>query len=149
MAVEFEGEFAVFLLGMRVNKPWKIHKWLPVLLKLRKMFKELEVHPETGYLGHQSFGFAGAIYWRSYDQIEAYARSKDYAHLPAWAWFHKAQGYSSGDVDLRHELYVVSPGTYMANYTAMPPTGLGSIGQLRPAAAIRDIDPARLQQIEL
>ena len=30
MTVEIEGDFVVFLIGMRINKPWKIHKWLPV-----------------------------------------------------------------------------------------------------------------------
>ena len=32
MTAEIEGEFVVFLIGMRINKPWKIHKWLPVFL---------------------------------------------------------------------------------------------------------------------
>ena len=27
MTVEIEGDFVVFLIGMRLNKPWKIHKW--------------------------------------------------------------------------------------------------------------------------
>ncbi|MDA0977967.1 MAG: DUF4188 domain-containing protein, partial [Proteobacteria bacterium] len=22
--------FAVFLIGMRINKPWKVHRWMPV-----------------------------------------------------------------------------------------------------------------------
>ncbi len=26
-----EGDFVVFLIGMRINKPWKIHRWWPVL----------------------------------------------------------------------------------------------------------------------
>jgi hypothetical protein len=29
MAAEMDGEFVVFLIGMRINKPWKLHKWLP------------------------------------------------------------------------------------------------------------------------
>ena len=33
MAAEMDGEFAVFLIGFRINKPWKIHKWLPVSLQ--------------------------------------------------------------------------------------------------------------------
>jgi Domain of unknown function (DUF4188) len=27
---DLEGDFVVFLIGMRINKPWKLHRWLPV-----------------------------------------------------------------------------------------------------------------------
>ena len=37
MTAEIEGDFVVFLIGMRINKPWKIHKWLPVFLAMPKM----------------------------------------------------------------------------------------------------------------
>jgi len=52
MAAEMDGEFVVFLIGMRINKPWKIHKWLPVFLAMPRMLKELAAHPEIGFLGH-------------------------------------------------------------------------------------------------
>jgi hypothetical protein len=26
---EIEGDFVVFLIGMRLNRPWKVHQWLP------------------------------------------------------------------------------------------------------------------------
>ena len=32
MTAEIDGEFVVFLIGARINKPWKVHKWLPVAL---------------------------------------------------------------------------------------------------------------------
>lgn len=28
-SAEIEGEFVVFIIGMRVNRLWAIHKWLP------------------------------------------------------------------------------------------------------------------------
>ncbi len=57
MTAEIEGDFVVFLIGMRINKPWMIHKWLPVFLAMPRMLKELEAHPESGFLGHiQSLG---------------------------------------------------------------------------------------------
>ena len=40
MTAEVDGEFVVFLIGMRINKPWKVHKWLPVFLAMPKMLKE-------------------------------------------------------------------------------------------------------------
>jgi hypothetical protein len=39
MSAEMDGEFVVFLIGMRINKPWKVHKWLPVFLGMPKMLK--------------------------------------------------------------------------------------------------------------
>ncbi len=31
-----EGDFVVFMIGMRFNKLWAIHKWLPVFLAMPK-----------------------------------------------------------------------------------------------------------------
>lgn len=79
MAAKIEGDFVVFLIGMRINKPWKINKWLPAFLAMPKMIKELQRLPkeETGFLGHTTIGVGVLVqYWRSFDRLEAYARSK-------------------------------------------------------------------------
>ncbi|MGQ0642319.1 MAG: monooxygenase family protein [Gemmatimonadaceae bacterium] len=52
MTAHVEGDFGVFLIGMRINKPWKIHKWLPVFLAMPRMIKELEANRDSGFLGH-------------------------------------------------------------------------------------------------
>lgn len=147
MVVEFDGDFVMMLLGMRINKPWKIHKWLPTMLAMPKMLKELKAHPETGYLGHQQFGFLVIVYFRSFDQLEAYAHGKAYSHLPAWVKFGKSGGYASGDVGLWHELYQVRPGNYEAVYTAMPATGIGSFGTLIPAKQHRNSSRERMEAV--
>ena len=41
MAAEIEGDFVVFIIGMRVNRAWKLHKWVPVFLAMPRMLKEL------------------------------------------------------------------------------------------------------------
>jgi Domain of unknown function (DUF4188) len=52
-----EGDFVVFLIGMRINRFWKLHKWLPVARAMPKMLKELEAAPpEAGFLGHTGLG---------------------------------------------------------------------------------------------
>ena len=51
MTAELEGDFVVFLIGMRINRPWKLHKWLPVVLAMPRMLRELEARPESGFLG--------------------------------------------------------------------------------------------------
>ena len=48
---DLEGDFVVFLIGMRVNRPWKLHKWLPVARAMRPMVRELEADPNSGFLG--------------------------------------------------------------------------------------------------
>jgi Monooxygenase af470-like len=77
MTAEMDGEFVVFLIGMRINKRWKVHKWLPVFLAMPKMPKELQAHPESGFLGHNRLGRVIIQYWRSFEQLEAYARNKE------------------------------------------------------------------------
>ena len=139
MAAEIEGDFVVFLIGMRINKLWKIWKWLPVSLAMPRMIKELEQLPaeETGFLGHNGVGFAMVQYWRSFDHLEAYARSRDNRHFPAWTAFNKQMKNSRGDVGIWHETYVVKAGNYEAVYSGMPEYGLGRVAQLVPAQGNR------------
>ncbi len=50
VCAEVEGDVVVFLIGMRINKLWKVWKWLPVVAAMPKMLKELAAHPELGML---------------------------------------------------------------------------------------------------
>lgn len=48
VTADVEGELVVFLIGMRINRLWKIHKWLPVALAMPRMIRELSADPELG-----------------------------------------------------------------------------------------------------
>ncbi|MSU88753.1 DUF4188 domain-containing protein [Rhodobacteraceae bacterium 2CG4] len=147
MAGDIDGDFVVFLIGMRINRPWKLHKWLPVVMGMPRMLKELDVLPaeETGFLGHNGLGLGTIVqYWRSFDHLEAYARSKDHAHFPAWIAFNKRMKTSRTDVGIWHETYLVKAGQYEAIYSGMPPYGLGRISRLVPATGNRNEARARL-----
>lgn len=137
MTAKMEGEFVVFLIGMRLNQPWKIHKWLPVALAMPRMIKELEAHPEMGFL-YARMWFSRTIflvqYWRSKEQLFAYASDKNARHLPAWRAFNKAVG-TDGSVGIWHETYVISEGNYENIYVNMPPFGLGAAGTLVTAGS--------------
>ena len=134
MAARIEGDFVVFLIGMRINKPWKLHKWLPVFLAMPKMLKELERQPQSGFLG-SIFGPKVIVqYWRSFEHLEAYARSTDGLHWPAWTAFNRRMARSREDVGIWHETYLVRASEYEAVYSGMPPFGLGKVGELIPAA---------------
>ena len=51
LTAQLDGDFVVFLIGMRINHLWKLHKWWPVATAMPRMLKELAQHPEKGFLG--------------------------------------------------------------------------------------------------
>jgi GH15 family glucan-1,4-alpha-glucosidase len=148
MTASIEGDFVVFLIGMRINQFWKIHKWLPVAAAMPKMLKELYTHPEMGLLHHEMW-FSRTIilvqYWRSMDQLLSYAKNKDAKHLPAWSAFNKAVG-QDGSVGIWHETYSIAKGHYETIYGNMPPFGLGRAGKLEKAVGRRNSASDRLKE---
>lgn len=140
-----EGDFVVFLIGMRFNKPWKVHKWWPVFIAMPKMLRALDQDPELGCLGHQQW-FGRTIilvqYWRSFEDLDRFARDKELPHLEPWRRFNRAVR-SSGDVGIWHETYKVRAGEYEAVYGNMPVFGLAAamnhvpVGQKAQSAAGR------------
>jgi len=148
MTAEIEGDFVVFLIGMKVTRLWKIQKWWPVFRAMRPMIKELSERPESGFLGC-TFGFPVIVqYWRSFDHLEAYARSHDNLHWPAWVAFNKRSGQSRGDVGIWHETYKVAAGQYEAVYSGMPPFGLGKVGELVPTSGRRETARGRIGAVD-
>lgn len=144
MTAEIEGDFVVFAIGMRINKPWKLHKWLPVAGAMRRMLKELEQQRDSGFLGSISSGLMSLQYWRSFEHLEAYARSRDHLHWPAWVAFNRKMRDSRGDVGIWHETYRVQAGHYETFYSGMPRFGLGSAARLVPASGRKESARARL-----
>ena len=138
----FDGSFVPFLIGMRTNKPWKIHSWDPVAAAMPRMIGALAAKPELGFLGADTW-FARTIlmvqYWRSFEALEAYAHMRDKAHLPAWAAFYRAVG-ANGDVGIFHETYRVEPGGHENVYANMPPILVGRISDLVEAKARLNAD---------
>ena len=125
---------------------WKIHKWLPVLMAMPKMLKELQTNPDLGLL-HYEMWFSRTVilvqYWRSMDQLMAYAKNKEAEHLPAWRDFNKSVG-TDGSVGIWHETYLASKGTYENIYANMPAFGLGKAGTLERAHGKRESARDRL-----
>lgn len=145
MTACIEGDFVVFLIGMRINRPWKVHKWLPVFLAMPRMIRELENDPDSGFLGCMTGWRVIVQYWRSFDHLEAWARSRDHAHWPAWVDFNRRVGRSRGDVGVWHETYLVRAGAYETLYSGMPPVGLGAACALVPAGGARESARGRLR----
>jgi hypothetical protein len=135
LTARLEGEFAVFLIGMRINRPWAVHRWWPVAASMPRILRELYTQPDLGLLSHEMW-FSRTIilvqYWRSMDALLAYAQARDAAHLPAWQAFNQAIG-TDGSVGIWHETYLSGPGRYENVYVNMPAFGLGKAGSLMPA----------------
>ena len=141
VTASIEGDFVVFLIGMRINRLLNVGKWVPVFLAMPRMLRELERSPGSGFLGANLYMGSPrrpmvVQYWRSFEDLESYARSKDAVHWPAWVEFNKRVG-SSRDVGIWHETYLVAAGAYDSVYNNMPPIGLGAVSRLVPAAGRR------------
>lgn len=148
-AAKIEGDFVVFLIGMRVNRLWAVHRWLPVAQAMPRMIQELARQPELGLLHAEYFlcwRMANVLqYWRSYDHLHAYAHAREKQHLPAWAAFQqRARGNIS--IGIYHESYLVPAGRYECVYADMPAFGLGAAGELVPAVGSMANAAARLRR---
>ena len=57
---------------------------MPTFVAMPRMLKELDDDPASGFLGAE--GGLGTIiqYWRSFEDLERYANSRDHEHWPAW-----------------------------------------------------------------
>ena len=129
--------FVVFLIGMRVNSPLKVRKWVPVFLAMPKMLRWLDQHPEAGLLNWHSAWMKGPAivqYWRSFEDLSRFARDDEEPHLPAWKQFNQAVR-ASGDVGIWHETYKVRAGEYESIYGNMPRIGLAAAGTHLPVGS--------------
>ena len=127
-AAQSNEPFVVFLIGMRVNRLFALRSWIRVARAMPPMIAELKRNPELGLLHAEFFMYwrgVGVIqYWRSFEQLHAYAHARDAKHLPAWAEFNRRIG-GNGSVGIWHETYSVAPGQYESIYANMPRFGLG------------------------
>ena len=121
--------FVVFLIGMRINKWWRFDKWGPVSAAMGPMLNTLFTNPEKGFLHAEmfwNFGTSAMLqYWRSFEDLERFARNPSDTHLEAWRKFNQAVG-ADGSVGIWHETYTVHPGQFEVMYGNMPRFGLAA-----------------------
>src|SRR6478672_2631876 len=95
-------EIVVFLIGMRINKLWKPAKWWPAFTAMPRMLSYLQQHPEKGLLGYRLCLLPAPVviqYWRSFADLERFARDRDDPHLESWRKFNRSVG-ASGDAGI-------------------------------------------------
>ncbi|MFI0150450.1 DUF4188 domain-containing protein [Streptomyces lydicus] len=132
-----EGEVVVFLIGMRINHWRAVRHWLPTLVAMPRMLKELSQGGDSGLLGLRRLGGGlrvhGVVqYWESREKLLAYASDQGGQHRPAWAAFNRRVRGSKGGVGIWHETYIVPAGSYESVYLDMPPAGLGAAWGVEP-----------------
>lgn len=130
--------FVVFMIGWRVNRPWKLRNWYWMSRQMRPMLEWLKNHPEEGLLGVQ-YALIGSSpaaiqYWRSFEDLLRFSRNLSAPHLEAWRRYNKVIA-PPGDIGVWHEVYRVRAGDYEAIYTNMPLWGLAAATRQVPVNA--------------
>lgn len=142
-----DDSFVVFLIGMRINNLLAVRKWVPTALAMPPMLRELEKDPNSGFLGGHTFmrwrEVATVQYWRSFEDLERFARSPSDPHLDAWRRFNKAVG-ANGSGGIWHETYIVESDRFEAVYGNMPQFGLAAATAHVPATGRRETARRRL-----
>ena len=141
-----EKDFVLFLIGMRFNNIFAVHRWLPVFLAMPKMLKELHVNRQLGFKSYEMWIGRTLIlvqYWESAEKLMEYAKAKDSEHLPAWRSFNQL-AMKSKAVGIWHETYLVGKNNTENIYVNMPKFGFGKVGNLQPARGNRDSAQGRL-----
>ncbi|MFI1434559.1 DUF4188 domain-containing protein [Streptomyces lydicus] len=128
-----KGDVVVLLIGMRINRFWAVRLWLPVMLGMFRMLRELENDPARGLrsrvlLTASPRTYYVVQYWESKEKLYAYATASDAFHHAAWARLNRKEraGKLRGQVGIWHESYIVPEGSYEAIYGDMPAFGLAA-----------------------
>jgi Domain of unknown function (DUF4188) len=137
-------EVVVFIVGMRINKPLKVRQWWIVFSAMPRMMMYLKRHPEKGMLAYRQsvFPFFFVQYWRSFEDLERFARNTDDPHLEPLRRFNQKIS-NTGDVGIWHETYRVKTSDIESIYGNMPLQGLGAaatvvpVGHGKESAAVR------------
>ena len=98
----YDGPLALFLIGVRIHQPWRLGVVGQVIRAMPPMIAELERNKAAaargeeeslGYLGSRSTvdltGTTMIQWWRSTEDIYAYASSTDHRHREAWLEFYR------------------------------------------------------------
>lgn len=134
---EYDGELVIFLIGMTINRPWRVDKWLPTFAAMPPMLKELSQDPDSGLMGFQvSLSKINPVvtqYWNSLNKLYAYAGDPQSRHRPEWANFNRRVRKNPSIVGIWHETYLVDRAESV--YFGTPDIGLAAVTKRVPVSA--------------
>ncbi|MDH3294555.1 MAG: DUF4188 domain-containing protein [Acidimicrobiia bacterium] len=124
-AADIDQPYVLFLVGARLNRltwPGRIRR---INQAMSAMQRELLARPELGCARIENWAGLTTVsvqYWRTREQLLAYARSSDSEHLPAWREFNRRFANDKA-FGIWHEIHEVSAAHGL--YVNMSPLGLG------------------------
>lgn len=132
----------VLLIGMRFNHWWRPDKWWFSFYSMIKLLRYLNKGDEGLLQSRYWFGHTLLLvqYWRSLDEMMAFATDSKAPHAQVWREFNRRIG-NDGSVGIYHETYQIEPGNCEAMYVNMPLFGLG--GATRHVAVDKTRETAR------
>ncbi len=138
---------AVFLIGMRINRPWKVRRWWWVTQAMPAMMDALARDRDLGLLHVENFTRGRTSlslqYWASVDHLMRFATDRDNPHLEAWRRWNRELARTD-DVGIWHETYVVEPGRFEGIYGNMPLFGMAAATARVPVGTRSDRARQRL-----
>ncbi len=153
----YDGPLAVFLIGLRIHKPWRVRIVANAVAAMPRMIAELERNKAAAERGEaESLGYLGARttvhltgittiqYWRAAEDIYAYANAARLEHRPAWLRFYALTKADPGAVTIWHETYAVEPGGTESVYAGPRPFGLADVAGAIPVARRGEVARARM-----
>lgn len=146
---QMDEPFVVFIIGMRINQFFAFSKWIPTARAMPPMLRNLVQNPGKGFLGGETFVYWRGVgllqYWRSFEDLEKFARNPGDIHSQAWQELNKSVG-TDGSVGIWHETYLVQPKQYEAIYVNMPVFGLAAATRHIPVAGKRERASQQIKQ---
>jgi hypothetical protein len=143
----YGGSLALFLVGVRIHKPWRVGVVGPTMAAMPRMLRELEDNAAAAERGEADhLGFLGARtmvdglgattvqWWRSVEDVYAYAAAPSLEHRPAWRRFSEYARKDPGAVTIWHETYAVPAGAHESVYAGPLAFGLGALAGVVPVA---------------
>jgi len=133
----------VFLIGMRINDLRRVRAWWPPFTAMPRMLAELARRPDSGFLSGTTFVSGRTLmvrqYWRSAEDLIAYAKKPDAQHLPAWRAFNTHARAAGGAVGIFHDLRRRrgKPGGHLGRHARERRTRSARVGAGQPGPGIR------------
>ncbi|MCY7287068.1 MAG: DUF4188 domain-containing protein [Cryobacterium sp.] len=117
----------LFHIGIRINRFREPQTWVPALLAMPRLLRELAAKPELGMLSAEVYN-AGRIflvvqYWRDFESLNNWASNIDHPHLPAWRAFNRAARRSDA-AGVFHETFIIGAQGSESVYVDMPVIGM-------------------------
>ncbi len=125
----YEGDIVLFLIGMRIHRPWRVNIVGRAFTAMPKLIAELEeaqaaaaagAGPDLGYLGGRLIldGLHPTViqFWRTTEDLYGYAASDDTGHRAVWRDFYRYAKADPRAMTLWHETYAIPAGAHESIY---------------------------------